>query len=133
MYNLCDYLTYQYVFFIFFLNNVGSYDLWFDPTIYDPIYLPRSYERFRFLITLVSPLFLLFFWSVFFCGFMSHQWVSCTVHETHKPLFFINFFIKNRSHDTIYIFKNYFVTVFSIFNFQRYSNGPLVKSLRPFL
>ena len=27
---------------------------------------------------------------------------------------FINFFIKNKSHDTIYIFKNYFTIVFSI-------------------
>ena len=27
MYNLCDYLTYQCVFFVFFSNNVGSYDL----------------------------------------------------------------------------------------------------------
>jgi len=26
MYNLFDYLTYQCVFFIFFSNNVGSYD-----------------------------------------------------------------------------------------------------------
>ena len=26
--------------------------------------------------------------------------------------------IKNGSHDTIYIFKNYFATVFSVFNFQ---------------
>ena len=26
--------------------------------------------------------------------------------------------IKNESHDTIYTFKNYFVTVFSIFSFQ---------------
>ena len=26
--------------------------------------------------------------------------------------------IKNRSHDTIYIFKNYFVTVFSVFSFS---------------
>ena len=30
---------------------------------------------------------------------------------------FNNFFIKNRSRSTIHTFKNYFVTVFSIFNF----------------
>ena len=43
--------------------------------------------------------------------------------------FFSNFFIKNRSHSTIHIFKNYFATVFLVFNFQqnkRYPNGPLV-------
>ena len=47
---------------------------------------------------------------------MSHQWVLCTIHETHKPLFFNNFFIKNGSNGTIYKFKNYFTTIFSIFN-----------------
>ena len=42
---------------------------------------------------------------------------------------FSNFFIKNGSHGTIYIFKNYFTTVFLVFNFQQnkqYPNGPLV-------
>ena len=38
----------------------------------------------------------------------------CTVHKTHKPLFFSNFFIKNGSYDTIHTFKNYFVVVFSV-------------------
>ena len=43
---------------------------------------------------------------------------------------FSNFFIKNRSHDTIHTFKNYFVTVFSVsvFNFNKNKlnpNGPL--------
>ena len=47
---------------------------------------------------------------------------------------FNNFFIKNGSHDTIHIFKNYFATVFSIFNFQFqqnkfYPNGLIVPSL----
>ena len=31
-------------------------------------------------------------------------------------LFFNNFFIKNESHDTIYIFKNYFPSTFSVFS-----------------
>ena len=44
---------------------------------------------------------------------------------------FSNFFIKNGSHGTIHTFKNYFATMFSVFNFQFqqnkfYSNGPLV-------
>ena len=46
--------------------------------------------------------------------------------------FFINFFIKNGSHGTIHIFKNYFATVFSVFSFQFlqnkfYPNKPLVS------
>ena len=40
--------------------------------------------------------------------------VHC-LRDSHT-LFFNNFFIKNRSHDTIYIFKNYFITIFLIFN-----------------
>ena len=34
---------------------------------------------------------------------------------------FINFFIKNGSHGTIHTFKNYFTTVFSVFNFNKIS------------
>ena len=44
--------------------------------------------------------------------------------------FFNKIFIKNGSHDTIYIFKNYFATIFSIFSFQqnkRYPNKLLLK------
>ena len=48
MYNLCDYLIYQCVFFGFFSNNVGSYDPRSDFTIYDPTYLPRSYVGSQF-------------------------------------------------------------------------------------
>ena len=36
-----------------------------------------------------------------------------------KNSLFNNFFIKNGSHNTIHIFKNYFVTVFLIFNFSK--------------
>ena len=41
-------------------------------------------------------------------------------------------FIKNGSHGTIYTFKNYFATVFSVFNFQFqqnkfYPNQHLIK------
>ena len=47
-------------------------------------------------------------------------------------LLFSNFFIKNRSHGTIYTFKNYFATVFLVFSFQFqqnkfYPNRPLMK------
>ena len=48
-----------------------------------------------------------------------------TAHGTHNH--FIKKSIKNRSYDTIHIFKNYFTTVFSFFSFQQnklYLNGP---------
>ena len=37
---------------------------------------------------------------------------------------FSKFFFKTRSHDTIHTFKNYFVTVFSVFSRKRYPNIP---------
>ena len=40
-------------------------------------------------------------------------------------LLFNNFFIKNGSHDTIYTFENYFVTMF--FSFQLYPNENLIS------
>ena len=43
---------------------------------------------------------------------------------------FSNFFIKNGSHDTIHTFKNYFVTVFSVFSFSinKFNpNGPYIS------
>ena len=46
----------------------------------------------------------------------------CTVHGTHS--YFIQKNIKNGSHSTIYTFKNYFVTVFSVFNFSNNKFNP---------
>ena len=46
----------------------------------------------------------------------------CTVYGPINSTF-INFFIKNGSHGTIYKFKNYFVTVISAINFQFQQNN----------
>ena len=54
---------------------------------------------------------------------------SASVHCLCDPQtsLFSNFFIKNRSHGTIHIFKNYFATVFSVFNKNKlYPNRPIV-------
>ena len=53
------------------------------------------------------------------------QWVLCTVHETHKYFIQQKKNFKFGSYDTINIFKNYFVIVFSVFSNKRYSNRPL--------
>ena len=46
--------------------------------------------------------------------------------QDSQTLLFNNFFIKNGSHGSIYTFKNYFTTVFSIFNKNKlYSNRPI--------
>ena len=54
--------------------------------------------------------------------------VLCTVHGTRKYFIQEKKNFKTRSHNTIQTFKNYFPTVFSVFNFQqneRYPNKSL--------
>ena len=75
--------------------------------------------------------------SVLFCFFFSlRSMFQCLsvgpVYCSQEPQtsFFNKIFIKNGSHDTIYIFKNYFATMFLIFSFQqnkRYPNKLLLK------
>ena len=56
---------------------------------------------------------------------------SALVHCSRdlQTLLFSNFFIKNESYGIIHIFKNYFATIFSIFNKNKlYRNGPLANN-----
>ena len=72
--------------------------------------------RFAFF----SFLFLFYFLVAVFFDFLfvysAHQ---CTIQQLFQHIF-----IKNGSHGTIHTFKNYFATVFSVFSFQLYPNGP---------
>ena len=46
---------------------------------------------------------------------------------------FFSFLIKNEFHDTIHVFKNYFATVLSVFNFSNNKlnpNGPFIEKKR---
>ena len=55
------------------------------------------------------------------------RYYSSTVHGTRSHFIQKTKKIKNESHGTIHIFKNYFVTVFSVFSFSKnklYPNGP---------
>ena len=61
----------------------------------------------------------------------------CPVHYAQDPQtsFFIQTFIKNESYDTIHTFKNYFTTVFLVFNFQknkRYLNTQFIYLIHNF-
>ena len=49
--------------------------------------------------------------------FHGEQYIRALFMDPQITLF-NNFFIKNESHGTIHTFKNYFATVFSVFNFQ---------------
>ena len=80
-----------------------------------------------------TPASAFFFFFFFFLKRSTFMWLYAflvgTVHCSRDSQFFFfdKTFIKNRSHDTIYTFKNYFVTIFSVFNFQQnmqYPNTP---------
>ena len=92
--------------------------------------LDSAFVRLRFLSSFCVFHFILFY---FFSAAVFDQ-VFCEqyIHALFiDPTNYSNFFIKNRSHRTIYLFKNYFATVFyiSVFSFSTnklYPNG-LVK------
>ena len=65
-------------------------------------------------------LFFFFLAACFDFSAMNNAPVYCL--RVLQTSLFNNFFIKNRSHDTIHTFKNYFAPVFSIFNFQFQQN-----------
>ena len=50
----------------------------------------------------------------------------CALFTVPQIILFSNFFIKNGSHNTIYTFKNYFTTVFSVsvFSFSKNKLNP---------
>ena len=50
--------------------------------------------------------------------FFNHEQCICALFTDPQISLFINFFIKNWSHSTIHLFKNYFATVFFSFQFQ---------------
>ena len=64
----------------------------------------------------VHAFFFFFYLIIFFLQVNSNlTWVYCSslfMHCSH---------IKNGSHDTIYIFKNYFATVFSVFSNNKFN------------
>ena len=81
--------------------------------------------------------FFFFFFFFLFSFTRFKEETKFTIHETNVTVLILFIYyswdphllyseknIKNESHDTIYTFKNYFVTVFSVIHFQ--SNGPLI-------
>ena len=90
----------------------------------------------------VSAFFFFFFFVKLKCYCSSLLWTVVVTFDREQCIYalfmdpqitlFNNFFIKNGSHGTIYTFKNYFATVFSVFSFQFqqnkfYPNRPLLN------
>ena len=72
------------------------------------------------------PLFFSFFFFYRECWLLCVNSALMHCSRDSQTSLFSNFFIKNGSHGTIHTFKNYFVTMFLVFSFQLYPNGPLV-------
>ena len=68
--------------------------------------------RFKYRFCLF---FVFFFSATIVVGHKQCNYALFMVPQTPHLSYF---FIKNESHYTIHIFKNYFVTVFSVFSFQ---------------
>ena len=73
-----------------------------------------------FSVSCVSAVFFFFFSRT--CWLFVSEQCICALFMDPQITLFSNFFIKNGSHDTIHTFKNYFATVFSVFNFQFQQN-----------
>ena len=77
-------------------------------------------------------LFFFFFFQPAIIDFVNCEQCICVLFTVPQITLFSNFFIKNRSHNTIYTFKNYFATVFSVsvFSFSKNKlnlNTPLIN------
>ena len=80
------------------------------------------FARLRFLL----HVFLFFFFQPLIVDFVNCEQCICVLFTVPQITLFSNFFIKNGSHNTIYTFKNYFATVFSVsvFSFSKNKLNP---------
>ena len=78
-----------------------------------------------FLLHVFLFLFLFFFQPAI-VDFVNCEQCICVLFTVPQITLFNNFFIKNGSHNTIYTFKNYFATVFSVsvFSFSKNKLNP---------
>ena len=110
-----------------FDNKVFCVEIFTVSNVFHYMRVRCSLDTQHIYILLVCVFSFPFFSACFDFSFVNGVSVHCS--RSHK--FHNNFFIKNWSHNTIHTFKNYFVTVFSVFSFQfqqnkSYPNRPLV-------
>ena len=83
------------------------------------LFTKEKKEKSKSLIPLCDRLHIASTFFTFFFSFFTRicwLWGQIFTHCVYTVYVLKN--IKNRSHDTIYTFKNYFVAVFSVFSFQ---------------
>ena len=76
-----------------------------------------GYRRNSLRLRLLLPFFFFFFFEALFSKINAFLVGSVHCSRDLQTSFFNKTFIKNEFHDTIYTFKNYFITMFSVFNF----------------
>ena len=81
------------------------------------------FARLRFLL---HVFLFFFFFQPAIVDFVNCEQCICILFTVPQITLFSNFFIKNGSHNTIYTFKNYFATVFSVsvFSFSKNKFNP---------
>ena len=97
------------------LNNIYSVTVWIQ------IISASTFFELRF-----SLFFFFFFGSAAIVDFVNCEQCIRALFTVPQITLFSHFFIKNRSHSTIYTFKNYFATVFSVsvFSFSKNKLNP---------
>ena len=104
-----------------FYDPSNWFKVWFGQRVCASTF-PLLFLRFPFYFILFY-----FFSAAVFDQVFCEQYIHALFTD---PTNYSNFFIKNRYHSTIYLFKNYFATVFyiSVFSFSTnklYPNGPV--------
>ena len=84
--------------------------------------------RLRLDAKRISAFFFFFFLLAVKADLFNHEQCIRALFMDSQISLFINFFIKNGSHDTIHTFKNYFVTVFFSFQFSAVSKWTLNRA-----
>ena len=128
-------VLYSWSIFIWIINKFTYYYVRWKVSCYCILWVLNNYSISHKLsiwiglISCASAFFILFFLMHAFQLETKCNIYALFIHCLWDPqlLYFEKKKIKNGSHDIIHTFKNYFVTVFSVFSFQQnklYPNGP---------
>ena len=93
-----------------------------------PFMWPFAYRIHVFIFTFSAFFFfcphLLTLGDIFYC---CEQYIHCTLFTHRAYTVHVLKNIKNGSHDTIYTFKNYFATLFSVFSNNKFNPNTPIK------
>ena len=114
------------------IQPINCHGPWKD-SMYEA-YSDRLDPNYFYVYVFGAAFFSFFFGSAAIVDFVNCEQSIRALFTVPQITLFSNFFIKNGSHNTIYTFKNYFATVFSVsvFSFCKNKlnpNTPIILSL----